>query len=250
VQGVRGTGPQSRLPRTGTMRITTRTRGVTRKWGLVAGVRGSRRPGQGSPRTANAILLPAAWGDHPWGRNHPHPGGQGRCRRSAVPERDRLDLERDRPILERIGISPQDVLGGLSDTYGVRSGPGGGDFQVAPPNRGSLRTPRDARSRDRAHSPCPLRGTETARGWSPPHPTPQGAAATTPVQHREPCRRPFSARHADSDIQRSRRVAARNEAASTREVGTRSSPRPSGIRVPLHPSSDANPTQGAAETAS
>jgi len=58
------------------MRITTRTRGVTRKWGLVAGVRGSRRPGQGSPRTANAILLPAAWGDHPWGRNHPHPGGQ------------------------------------------------------------------------------------------------------------------------------------------------------------------------------
>jgi len=103
VQGVRGTGPQSRLPRTGTMRITTRTRGVTRKWGLVAGVRGSRRPGQGSPRTANAILLPAAWADHPWGRNHPHPGGQGRCRRSAVPERDRLDLERDRPILERIG---------------------------------------------------------------------------------------------------------------------------------------------------
>ena len=125
MQGVRGTGPRSLLPRSGTMRITTRTRGargVTRKWGLVAGVRGSRRPGQGSPRTANAILLPAAWGDHPWGRNHPHPGGEGRCRRSAVPERDRLDLERDRPILERIGISPQDVLGGLSDTYGVRSG--------------------------------------------------------------------------------------------------------------------------------
>jgi hypothetical protein len=107
-------------------------------------------------------------GRPPLGPQPPPSRGASRCRRSAVPERDRLDLERDRPILERIGISPQDVLGGLSDTYGVRSGPGGGDFQVAPPNRGSLRTPRDPRSQDRAHSPCPLRGTGTARGWSPP----------------------------------------------------------------------------------
>jgi hypothetical protein len=43
-------------------------------------------------------------------------GESDKAERASQQLPERLDLERDRPILERIGISPQDVLGGLSDT--------------------------------------------------------------------------------------------------------------------------------------
>jgi hypothetical protein len=43
-------------------------------------------------------------------------GESDKAERASQQLPERLDLERDRPILERIGISPQDVLRGLSDT--------------------------------------------------------------------------------------------------------------------------------------